>query len=160
MGLDDAEHVPRSLNTRFQAAKAHNKFTSDNMWIPKAWSKLLHACFELLQTLLLLTCLLPPQELRISREWDVFQHPDWLVFEAEQQLAIRPLQFKVAAQLMTSPGAISQLNMGEGKTRVILPMLLLHWADGQTLVRAAKGGMLSLLHDCAWHALSACKHAL
>ncbi len=29
----------------------------------------------------------------------------------------------------------SQLNMGEGKTRVILPMLALHWADGSRVVR-------------------------
>ncbi len=29
----------------------------------------------------------------------------------------------------------SQLNMGEGKTRVTLPMLALHWADGSRVVR-------------------------
>jgi len=34
-----------------------------------------------------------------------------------------------------NPGAILQLNMGEGKTRVILPMLILHWANGTNLLR-------------------------
>lgn len=42
---------------------------------------------------------------------------------------------KVARHLIDNPGAILQLNMGEGKTRVIMPMLILHWADGANLVR-------------------------
>ena len=41
---------------------------------------------------------------------------------------------QVAAYLMGNPGAIVQLNMGEGKTRVILPMLALHWGDGSRVV--------------------------
>ena len=81
--------------------------------------------------------LLPPllQELLVHRKWSVDAHPEWLVFEAEQQLQIRPAQHSVANYLMRHPGAIVQLNMGEGKTRVILPMLILHWAKGQQLVR-------------------------
>jgi hypothetical protein len=31
-------------------------------------------------------------------------------------------------------GPIAQLNMGEGKTRVILPMMILELADGNNLV--------------------------
>ncbi len=71
----------------------------------------------------------------MRREWDVAQHPQWLAFEAEGRLQIRPQQYAVARHLMSNPGAIVQLNMGEGKTRVILPMLALHWADGSRLVR-------------------------
>ena len=70
----------------------------------------------------------------MKRLWDPAKHPKWLVFEVEGQLQIRPSQYQVAQQLMDSPGAITQLNMGEGKTRVILPMLALHWADGKQLV--------------------------
>ncbi|MEW5319231.1 MAG: hypothetical protein WDW38_010396 [Sanguina aurantia] len=70
------------------------------------------------------------QELLVHRTWDVAQHPQWLVFEAEGQLQIRPAQHWIANHLIENPGAITQLNMGEGKTRVILPMLVLHWADG------------------------------
>lgn len=59
------------------------------------------------------------------------EHPEWLVFEAEGQLQIRPTQHWIAEHLMhqpvDQPGAIDQLNMGEGKTRVIMPMLALYW---------------------------------
>ncbi|GLC47559.1 hypothetical protein PLESTB_000001100 [Pleodorina starrii] len=75
------------------------------------------------------------QELLVRRIWDPAQHPQWLVFEAEGQLQIRPAQLAVARHLISHPGAIAQLNMGEGKTRVILPMLVLHWADGSRVVR-------------------------
>ncbi|PNH12760.1 hypothetical protein TSOC_000242, partial [Tetrabaena socialis] len=87
------------------------------------------------------------QELLVRREWDVAEHPQWLVFEAEGQLQIRPAQYAVAKQLMGDPGAIAQLNMGEGKTRVILPMLVLHWANGTHLVRL---NFLSTLLDEAY----------
>jgi hypothetical protein len=72
----------------------------------------------------------------VHRIWDPSAHPKWLAFEVEGQLQIRPAQYHVAQLLMQQPGAIAQLNMGEGKTRVILPMLALHWADGNKLVRS------------------------
>ena len=65
------------------------------------------------------------QELRCVRDWDGDEHPHWLVFEAEGSLQIRPHQYDLAKHLLHHPGSISQLNMGLGKTRVILPMLLL-----------------------------------
>ena len=71
----------------------------------------------------------------MHRTWSAAAHPQWLVFEVEGQLQIRPAQYHVAQHLMADPGAIAQLNMGEGKTRVILPMLALHWGDGSNLVR-------------------------
>jgi hypothetical protein len=75
------------------------------------------------------------QELQVHRTWDPAAHPKWLVFEVEGQLQIRPAQYNLAQLLMGRAGSITQLNMGEGKTRVILPMLALHWADGSWLVR-------------------------
>jgi hypothetical protein len=74
----------------------------------------------------------------VHRTWRVNDHPAWLVFEMEAGLQIRPAQHKVAEHLMGHPGSVVQLNMGEGKTRVILPMLILHWADGTNLVRAVQ----------------------
>ena len=71
----------------------------------------------------------------IGREWKLRDHPQWLVFEVEQRLQIRRVQFRVASFLIENPGAITQLNMGEGKTRVILPMLVLHMAQSDRLVR-------------------------
>lgn len=35
----------------------------------------------------------------------------WLVFEAEGQIQIRPIQHKVATHLLDNPGAVVQLNM-------------------------------------------------
>lgn len=71
----------------------------------------------------------------MTRTWDVTKHTQWLVFEAEGQIQIRPAQHRVAEHLISNPGSIVQLNMGEGKTRVILPMLVLARADGSRLVR-------------------------
>ena len=75
------------------------------------------------------------QELLTRRVWDAATHPKWLVFEVVARLQIRPVQYRVARTLMDTPGAVAQLNIGEGKTRVIVPMLVLHWADGATVVR-------------------------
>jgi len=75
------------------------------------------------------------QEIQVRRIWDVQQHPEWLLFEMEGGLQIRPIQYTVAKHIIDNPGSILQLNMGEGKTRVIVPMLALHWGDQKTLVR-------------------------
>jgi hypothetical protein len=64
-----------------------------------------------------------------SCQWDVGEHVEWLVFEVEGGLQVRPLQYVLARRLIHSPGAIAQLNMGEGKTRVILPLLFLHFSS-------------------------------
>ena len=37
--------------------------------------------------------------------------PQWLVFEAEGMLQIRPVQHKCAEHLHNNPGAVLQLNM-------------------------------------------------
>jgi hypothetical protein len=96
---------------------------SNNLFIASALSCLppLHLCH-------------PLQELLVHRTWDPAAHPKWLVFEVEGQLQIRPAQHDIVQHLLAKPGAIMQLNMGEGKTRVILPMLALHWADGKQVV--------------------------
>eukprot|EP01050_Picozoa_sp_SAG11_P004954 SAG11_NODE_331_length_10659_cov_4.512689_3_plen_733_part_00 len=78
------------------------------------------------------------RELQVTREWSVCEYPQWLVFEVEQRLQIRNVQYEVAKSLMnktTKTGAITQLNMGEGKTRVILPMLILSLATTERLIR-------------------------
>ena len=66
------------------------------------------------------------REMRVSRAgWSSTENPDWLLFEAEGQLQVRPHQVFLLKHLMRNLGAIDQLNMGEGKTRVILPLLVL-----------------------------------
>jgi hypothetical protein len=75
------------------------------------------------------------RELAVARTWDAEQHPEWLAFEADGALQIRPAQHAVVQAVLHNPGAIVQLNMGEGKTRVIVPMLVLHWGAQRKLVR-------------------------
>ena len=79
------------------------------------------------------------QELQTRRVWDPARHPRWLAFEVEGQLQIRPVQYTIARHLMEHMGDVVQLNMGEGKTRVILPMLALQGADGSCVVGSAAG---------------------
>jgi hypothetical protein len=75
------------------------------------------------------------RELRVTREWKIEEHPRWLVFEVEGEIQIRNEQYQIANHLIQNPGAISQLNMGEGKTRVILPMLILYYISRKKSVR-------------------------
>ena len=71
----------------------------------------------------------------LGRSWSVEEHPEWLVFEVEQRLQIRHVQYVIAQFLMDNPGTTTQLNMGEGKTRIIIPMLLLSLAGPDRLTR-------------------------
>ena len=86
------------------------------------------------------------QELQTVRVWNEMEHPEWLVYEATSGLQIRPAQFEVAQKLIEEPGAIVQLNMGGGKTRVIVPMLILHWGS-QAEQRVVRVHALSTLID-------------
>ena len=68
------------------------------------------------------------RELSSQRQWDVHKHPYWLIYEMEQGIRIRPEQYEIANRLMNNTGDVVQLNMGLGKTRVILPMLILFYS--------------------------------
>ncbi|KAG8742151.1 hypothetical protein FRC10_001959 [Ceratobasidium sp. 414] len=65
-------------------------------------------------------------------------HPDWLLVQIEGNFSIRPVQTRVAGE-MVSPSSdantILQLNMGEGKSSVIVPIIAASLADGSQLVR-------------------------
>jgi hypothetical protein len=74
-------------------------------------------------------------ELLWGREWPAADHPQWLAFEVDGGIQIRPEQYEIAKEVMNNPGAVVQLNMGLGKTRVIVPMLLLHWRYEKQIVR-------------------------
>lgn len=81
------------------------------------------------------------QELESRRVWSTHDHPRWLTFELEFGLQIRPKQHFVAQSMIDSCSGedrvqpVVQLNMGEGKTRVILPMLALYYASTGNLPR-------------------------
>ena len=55
----------------------------------------------------------------------------WVCFEAEMKLQIWVSQFETFKSLMEGEsGSVSQLNMGEGKTQVIIPMVVLELLYG------------------------------
>lgn len=71
------------------------------------------------------------QDLRCVRNWEPSKHPRWVAFEVEQMIQIRPKQYTTVQQLLTNPGSVIQLNMGEGKTRVLVPMLIMELCKHQ-----------------------------
>lgn len=96
-------------------------------------------------------------ELSCIRQWKSVDHPYWLAFEVEGRLQIRHEQYVVATHLLSESGTLCQLNMGRGKTRVILPMLFLHLGynknrDGVRR-RATRANFLSALTSEARHFL-------
>ena len=72
------------------------------------------------------------------RDWDPMLHPDWLLLEIESDISIRRVQAQIAKEMIspTSGGnSVLQLNMGEGKSSVIVPIVAAALADGTKLVR-------------------------
>ena len=70
--------------------------------------------------------------------WDPRTYPEWLLFEIENNLRIRPVQARIAREMITptsSMNSVMQLNMGEGKSSVIVPIVVAALADGKKLVR-------------------------
>ncbi|KAG2337794.1 hypothetical protein BDR05DRAFT_740578 [Suillus weaverae] len=65
-------------------------------------------------------------------------YPDWLLIQIESQFLARPVQVKVALEMMspcTGGNTSLQLNMGEGKSYVIVPLAAAALSDGHRLVR-------------------------
>ncbi|CAM9896127.1 unnamed protein product, partial [Ectocarpus fasciculatus] len=98
------------------------------------------------------------QEVQVKRTWAPEAYPRWLAFEADSGLQIRPAQAEVALHMIDNPGDIVQLNMGEGKTRVILPLLVLHWTTHRQDAAVVRLHFLSALigeaFDFLHHALT------
>jgi len=80
------------------------------------------------------------QELRNigHTNWSPWDFPETLLFEAESGVLVREVQENIADQMRNPPGggnAVCQLNMGEGKSSVIVPILAAALANSQKLVR-------------------------
>ncbi|KAJ6485682.1 hypothetical protein C8R45DRAFT_997491 [Mycena sanguinolenta] len=70
--------------------------------------------------------------------WDPIAYPDWLLVQLDADMLIRPLQANIAQHMMSPESlgnALMQLNMGEGKSSVIVPIISAALADGEQLVR-------------------------
>ena len=93
------------------------------------------------------------EEIRVVREWVAKDYPHWLVFEVEGGIQIRREQYAIARHLLQNPGHIMQLNMGLGKTRVILPMIILHQTSQEEKGPVVRVHLLSSLFDEAYEFL-------
>ncbi|KAK1992439.1 hypothetical protein LX36DRAFT_704109 [Colletotrichum falcatum] len=65
-------------------------------------------------------------------------HPDTLLLEVESGIMVREVQENVAKQMREPPSAknaVMQLNMGEGKSSVIVPIVAAALADRSRLIR-------------------------
>ena len=64
--------------------------------------------------------------------WDPREYPETLLLEAESGIMVRKVQATIAAEMMQPQGAqntVMQLNMGEGKSSTIVPIVAAALAD-------------------------------
>ncbi|KAI1363994.1 hypothetical protein F5Y08DRAFT_353840 [Xylaria arbuscula] len=72
------------------------------------------------------------------KNWNPYHFPESLLMEIENGILIREVQEQIATQMRSPPdecNAVMQLNMGEGKSSVIVPVVAAALADGSQLVR-------------------------
>ena len=73
-----------------------------------------------------------------NKEWESRDCMGWLLLELDFDLRIRRDQYEVAQAMLTPNSTgnfVLQMNMGQGKSSVIIPMLAVQLADGHNLVR-------------------------
>ena len=77
-------------------------------------------------------------ELDNYRSVNLIPYPQWLLIEIEGDFRVREIQRCVATEMITPSSGrnnLSQVSMGEGKTSVIIPLILSALANGQDLCR-------------------------
>ncbi|KEQ74499.1 hypothetical protein M436DRAFT_34467, partial [Aureobasidium namibiae CBS 147.97] len=144
--LDDADLWPRTS----ESAVLCNLTNAGATKLAAPWKTILLAFAERLASLQRAERMLKSAKLadyrNLCREletpgregWSPHEQPSWLLLEIENNITIRPLQAKVAKEMMcptSGVNSVMQLNMGEGKSSVIVPMLATALADGDHLVR-------------------------
>ena len=68
--------------------------------------------------------------------WIPSENPEWLILELEGNFLIRPVQVNVAQSMLNATeNFVQQLNMGEGKTSVIVPLLAVSLSNLDQFVR-------------------------
>ncbi|KAI1412715.1 hypothetical protein F5Y13DRAFT_199582 [Hypoxylon sp. FL1857] len=83
------------------------------------------------------------EEERVNKghsNWRIEEYPDWLLLEIESNLLIRETQVEVALAIITPDSranSVLQLNMGQGKTSLIIPLVAVLLADSKNLVRVS-----------------------
>ncbi|KAK8095243.1 uncharacterized protein PG998_014467 [Apiospora kogelbergensis] len=81
--------------------------------------------------------------------WSPYEHTDWLLLEIESEILIRETQVDVARAIATpkAGNSVLQMNMGQGKTSCVIPMVATMLADTKNLVRVIVPK--ALLHQTA-----------
>ncbi|KAH8676420.1 hypothetical protein BGZ60DRAFT_562097 [Tricladium varicosporioides] len=72
------------------------------------------------------------------QDWDPIQHPEWLLLEIESNILIRQEQAQISREMilpLSGQNSVMQLNMGLGKSSVIVPIVATTLADGTRFVR-------------------------
>ncbi|KAL1748426.1 hypothetical protein HDZ31DRAFT_29860 [Schizophyllum fasciatum] len=71
------------------------------------------------------------KELRtdVGQGYDTTSHPDWLLVQLDSNVTIRGVQAEVARRMLSPHNRVMQLNMGEGKSSVIIPLISTSSAD-------------------------------
>ncbi|KAF2007622.1 hypothetical protein P154DRAFT_593169 [Amniculicola lignicola CBS 123094] len=71
------------------------------------------------------------------QNWDPSNFPESLLLEAESGIMIRKVQEEIASEMRSPPNnqnSVMQLNMGEGKSTVIVPAVAVDLADGSRVI--------------------------
>jgi hypothetical protein len=66
------------------------------------------------------------------QDWDVMRYPEWLLLEIENNILIRQEQALISQEMMSpssGSNSVMQLNMGLGKSSVIVPIVAAALAD-------------------------------
>ncbi|KAJ4165642.1 hypothetical protein LMH87_007266 [Akanthomyces muscarius] len=74
--------------------------------------------------------------------WEPMDNPESLLLEIESGILIREVQDDIASEMKNpenGKNSVMQLNMGEGKSSVIVPAVAAYLADGSSLVRVVVG---------------------
>lgn len=70
--------------------------------------------------------------------WDPYEFPETLLMEIENGILVRDVQESIARRMRNFPrgeNAVMQLNMGEGKSSVVVPIVVTAYANGSNLAR-------------------------
>ncbi|KAF8434504.1 hypothetical protein L210DRAFT_3649011 [Boletus edulis BED1] len=118
--------------------------------IPPHWKKCLIRLalvfLDLQRARRLLRCALDGLEEEFSKElenegcdgWKPEEYPDWLLIQIQGNFLIRRAQAETAMEIMSprsGENTVMQVNMGDGKSSVIIPIAAAALADGKQLVR-------------------------
>ncbi|RSL78521.1 hypothetical protein CEP52_017624, partial [Fusarium oligoseptatum] len=83
------------------------------------------------------------QEQQAHSNWRPLDHPEWLLLEVDNNFLIRPSQIDVARAIISPASAsnsVLQMNMGQGKTSLVVPRpLLLQTAQ---VIQSRIGGLV------------------